>query len=115
MEMLDRLMGAADLIGVLRHDLAVRLVNISGAGCLLEADGAVKPGTAGMLRVVLDGEELSDEVQVVRCEPVPGNGRSHIGVQWLWTTPPVRRSLRRAVAGVRRPLAATDVHLGGFV
>ena len=58
--MIERLavvLGADDLAGVLTRDVRVRLVNISGSGCLVETSAQVEPGTIGVLRVHVDGED----------------------------------------------------------
>jgi hypothetical protein len=53
-------------------------------------------GTTAVLRLRVDGEEFRDDVLVRRCHEVQGAGATyHVGAEFLWTTPPVERSLRR--------------------
>jgi PilZ domain len=88
---------AGELIGVLRRDLQVRLLNISGSGCLLESHRPIARGTIGTLRLVLGGDEYSDDVQIVRCQPVEGGSIYYLGADFVWTAPLHPQSLRRAV------------------
>jgi hypothetical protein len=54
-------------------------------------------GTIATLRVVINGRELADDVQVTRCQAIAGAGDTfHVGVQFLWTQPLRAQSLRRA-------------------
>jgi PilZ domain len=89
---------SGELLGVLRRELTVRLLNFSGSGCLLESERRVEPGTIGTLRLVVGEDEYSDDVRIVRCQPIEGGSSYHVGAEFVWTTPPHPRSLRRAVS-----------------
>ena len=90
------LLAAADLMGVLARDIAVRLLNVSASGCLVESRRRIEVGTTAALRLVVEGDEFSDDVIVARCGEVQGAGATyHVGAEFLWTTPPGIRSLRR--------------------
>jgi hypothetical protein len=88
---------SGELLGVLRRELEVRLLNFCGSGCLLESQRRVEPGTIGTLRLHLGEDEYSDDVRIVRCQPIEGGSIYHVGAEFVWTAPPHARSLRRAV------------------
>lgn len=87
-----------DHAATLMRDLAMRIVDISASGCLIESRRRVEVGTVGRLRLKFGDDECSDDVEVVRCEPIE-SGRSlfHVGVRFLWTTPRDVGSIRHAV------------------
>jgi hypothetical protein len=88
---------ATDRLGLLSRDFHARIVNCSPTGCLLETSSPLEVGTIGTLRFIIDGRELADDVQVVRCQPIQGAGPVfQVGVRFLWTTAPQRDSLRLA-------------------
>jgi hypothetical protein len=95
-------------LGVLTRDRQVRLLNCSVSGCLLETNTRVPVGAIASIRITIEGRELSDDVQVVRCQPIAGAGdRYHVGAQFLWTQPLVRQSLRSALRSAHGEFAAT--------
>ena len=84
-------------LGVLTRERRVRLLNCSVSGCLIETNWRPQVGVIASLRVVIEGREFADDVQIVRCQPIAGAGDTfHVGVQFLWTQPLHKRSLRRA-------------------
>ena len=88
---------AADRLGVLAHDFQTRILNCSPTGCLLETNSPIEVGTIGSLRLLIDGRECVDHVQVVRCQSIEGAGPLfQVGVRFLWTIPPGKDSLRYA-------------------
>lgn len=91
-------MTPTDHAAVLMRDLAMKVVDISASGCLIESRRRVDVGTVGRLRLKFGDDECADDVEVVRCEPVEAT-RSlfHIGVRFLWTTPRDIGSIRHAV------------------
>jgi hypothetical protein len=99
-----------DQLGVLTRERHVRLLNCSVSGCLLETSCRLPVGATAIIRVTIEGRELSDEVQIVRCQPIAGAGDTyHVGAQFLWTLPLSRQSLRSALrASVRGFTAAVD-------
>lgn len=71
-------------LAVLRRDIDVRVLNCSPSGCLLETSTRLAVGTVGHLRLIIDGQEAVDHVEVVRCQPIGGAGsRCHVGVRFL--------------------------------
>jgi hypothetical protein len=96
---LDAILQANDLVAVLGREINVRLVDISVSGCLLESGNRIEKGTTGSLRVVFDGQEYVDDVRVMRCRPSEGSSSLYfLGAEFLWTTSPHERSLRRVLA-----------------
>ena len=85
-------------LGVLTRVCHMRVLNCSVSGCLLETDRRFDIGSIASIRVVIDGRELLDDVQIVRCQPIAGAGSIyHIGAEFLWTSPPGVRSIRAAL------------------
>jgi hypothetical protein len=84
-------------LGVLTREIHVRVVNCSASGCLIESHVRLDPGTVVALRLFIDGRAFADDVQVVRCRTIEGAGSIyHVGLQYLWSTPLSRDSLRLA-------------------
>src|SRR5262245_33459565 len=99
-----------DGFGVIRRDIAVRLVNISMSGCLVEIGSALPVGLVGRLHITIGSTEYSDLVRVARSHIVAGAGERHrIGVQFVWADVPAERSLRRAAAWGGPFRTASDV------
>jgi len=97
----------SDQLGVLTRERQVRLLNCSVSGCLLETNCRLPVGATASIRVIVEGRELRDDVQVVRCQPIAGAGeRYHVGAQFLWTQPLVRESLRSALRAARGEFSA---------
>jgi hypothetical protein len=95
MSELDRILDSEDVVGALSRDVSVWILNISASGCLLESGYRVEVGTTGVLSMMRDGQDYSDEIQINRCSPVAGSsGRYLLGAQFLWTSIPGERSLR---------------------
>lgn len=85
-------------LGMLTRSCQMRVLNCSVSGCLIETNCHIDIGAVASIRVVINGRELSDDVQVVRCQRIAGAGSVyHIGAQFLWTTPPGAASLRAAL------------------
>jgi hypothetical protein len=89
----------SDCEGALTRELSVRVINISGSGCLVESQRKLEVGTLGKLRLQLGIEECDDDIEVVRCETVQGS-RSiyHVAMRFLLTTPRHPESIRDAVS-----------------
>jgi hypothetical protein len=105
-ERLALVLGADDLAGVLTREVPVRLVNISGSGCLVEMNARVEPGTTGILKVDVDGEQYADDIRVARLQRVHGSSATwHVGAEFLWTTYPGSWSLRRVASRLQRDVA----------
>ena len=96
MDALDAILNANDLVAVLGREISVRLLDISVSGCLLESSNRIEKGTTGSLRVVFEGQQYLDDICVTRCRPSEGSSSLYfLGAEFLWTTSPHDRSLRR--------------------
>lgn len=99
MDALDAVLRANDVVAVLGRDVKVRLVNVSSSGCLLQTESRLVEGTTGLARVLFEGVEYVDDVRVMRWQPSnSGDQWFQVGVQFLWTSYPGERSLRRVIA-----------------
>jgi hypothetical protein len=90
-----------DLVAVLGREIPVQLINISNSGCLVATTSALPEGVTVSVRLDFGGVEYSDDVRVVRCTRVEGSSEYHLGMEFLWTTPPGERSMRRVIASVQ--------------
>ena len=82
-------------LGVIHE--SVRLLNCSVSGCLFETNRRLQVGVIASIQVAIDGRELGDDVQIVRCQPIAGRVRFHVAAEFLWTQPLHDRSLRGAM------------------
>jgi hypothetical protein len=99
---LDAVLKANDLVAVLGRQIAVRVIDISSAGCLLESVNRLDPGATGSLRVVYEGSEYADDVRIMRCGSNEGSsGLYFLGAEFLWTSSPRDRSLRRILPSLQ--------------
>jgi hypothetical protein len=109
---LGEVLEASDAIGVLARDIQVRLVNISASGCLIETSGRLETGTIGVLRLHAAGGIFTDGVRVTRVQGVAGRSAAwQVGVEFLWTTYPGARSLRRMARRLGREAFTGRVEL----
>lgn len=84
-------------LAVLARDFQARIVNCSPSGCLLETNTRIEVGTIGTLRFIIDGQELADDVQIVRCQPIEGAGSLfQVGARFVLTSPSRKGTLRWA-------------------
>ena len=90
-----------DLVAVLGREIPVRLLNISGSGCLVAATSTLHEGTTAAVRLDFEGVEYTDDVRVVRCTRIEGSSEYHLGMEFLWTTAPGERSMRRLTASLQ--------------
>ncbi|HKH71580.1 MAG TPA: PilZ domain-containing protein [Vicinamibacterales bacterium] len=98
----------SDQLGVMTRERHVRLLNCSVSGCLLETSWRLPVGAIASIRVTINGRVLTDDVQIMRCQPIAGAGDTyHVGAQFLWTQPLIEQSLRGALRAARGELAAT--------
>ena len=96
----DAVAAVSERIGLLARDFTARVLNYSPTGCLLETSSPVEVGTVGTLCFIIDGRELTDDVQVVRCQPIHGAGSLfQVGAKFLWTSSTGSQSLRYALLG----------------
>lgn len=109
---IDDVLAADDCVGVITREVRVRLVNISTSGCLIESGTRLEAGTAGDLRIRVGGETYADNVRIARVQQVYGAGSTwHVGAEFLWTTQPGTRSLRRVVSRLRQALTQQAVDI----
>ena len=78
----------------LATDVRVRLLNVSGAGCLVETKRPLEVGTVATLRLTFAGGDFEDTVQVVRCQEIKGASVYQVGTAFLTTAAPSVESLR---------------------
>jgi hypothetical protein len=98
----------SDQLGVMTRERHVRLLNCSVSGCLLETNCRLPLGAIASIRVTIAGRELTDDVQITRCQLIAGAGDTyHVGAQFLWTQPLVQQSLRSALREARGEFAGT--------
>ena len=112
MDAINKLMTGDDLLAVLGRTVNVRMVNISGSGCLLESDSAVADGTTGCLTVLFEGRKYVEDIRITRCSEHPGSSGYELGAEFLWMTTPAPDSLRRLIARLR-PGAACNGRIVG--
>ena len=99
----------ADRIGILARDFQTRILNCSPTGCLIETNSRLDVGTVGTLRVVVNGLEVVEDVQIVRCQPIEGAGSLfQVGAKFLWTSASSGASLRLAL-NASAPLPAAQL------
>jgi hypothetical protein len=55
------------------------------------------------------GVEYGDDVRVARCTRLEGSSEYHLGLEFLWTTAPGERSMRRMIDGLRSARRETVV------
>ena len=91
---------ASGQFGAAARDISVTIVNCSASGCLLLSSTPLTVGTTGSLRLVINGVEATDVVEVVRCHRVEGSSAYHVGARFLWTTPPRIDSIRHVLPRV---------------
>ena len=81
---------------MLTAHVAMRVLNVSASGCLIETAIPLQPGTVCELRAETGGEVFTDVIYVARCVAARGAGsRFRIGVRFVWCAPaaPSLRSL----------------------
>lgn len=82
-------------LAALTNDVRVRVLNVSAAGCLVEADRPIEIGSVATLRITFSGGDFEDTVQVVRCQEITGAGAVyHVATSFLAASPPSTESLR---------------------
>ena len=91
---------STDLVAVLGREIPVRLINISRSGCLVATNRSLPQGSAASVRLEVGGVEYADDVLVVRCTRIEGSSEYHLGMEFLWTTAPGERSMRRVAANL---------------
>ena len=85
-------------LAVLARDFQARIINCSVSGCLLETNARLEVGTIGTLCFNVKGQELVDDIQVVRCQPIEGAGSLYqVGVRFVLTASSGKSTLRRTL------------------
>ena len=98
MDSIRFILRSTDLVAVLGREIPMRLINISGSGCLVATNRPLPEGSAASVRLEVRGVEYTDDVLVARCTRVEGSSEYHLGMEFLWTTAPGERSMRRVIA-----------------
>ena len=76
-----------------------RVLDVSVAGCLIEVDASLAPGTVGTLDVQIDGTVYRESVRVARIVPARDiTMRNQVGLEFLVLTPPGTASLRAVIS-----------------
>src|SRR4051795_8747039 len=111
MDALDRILASDNLVSVLGREVRVRVLEISGSGCLFESRSRVPLGGAGSLVVTIDACEYSDDIRIVRCQELEGSSAGfRVGAEFLWTTRPAELSLRRIVNRLHAAVVMTEAY-----
>ena len=98
--------GSGSSLAVLAKTIPVRLLNCSSCGCLLECFAPMDIALIASVHIAMDGEELADDMHIVRCQQIEGSSRYHVGGEFLWTGPPSRHSLRLFHARLAQDLSS---------
>jgi hypothetical protein len=86
----------APRVGALVRRLAIRVVNISAVGCLLESTLPVEEGTVALLAMEIGGRRYVDPVRITRVVRRAGGIWAYrLGAELLTLTPPSGATLRR--------------------
>lgn len=101
MDAIRFILRSKDLVAVLGREISVRLINFSGSGCLVATSSPVGAGATASMRLDVGGVEYTDDVRVVRCTRIEGSSDYHLGMEFLWTTAPGERSMRRVIASLQ--------------
>ncbi len=102
--------GHGDLFGVIGRAITVRLLNLSGSGCLLDSSRPLDIGSTGEVRLVSNRHTYRDELRITRCHPVTPMGSVCLaGAEFLWAQHPDKHTLRRVSQRLQRDLRPGDV------
>ena len=71
-----------DLVAVLGREIPVRLVNVSGSGCLVATTSSLHAGVTASVRLEFEGVEYTDDVRVARCTRIEGSSEYHLGLEF---------------------------------
>jgi hypothetical protein len=85
------------VMATLLTNTPLRALEVSQTGCLVESVYRIEAGTAGRLRLLIDGRTYSGEARVTRCQRVHGGTTYRLGVEFLRTRRPSVSSLFRMV------------------
>ncbi len=92
-------------VASLATDIRVRVLNVSGVGCLIETRRALEVGTVATLRINFAGGDFEDSVQIVRCQEINGAGLVfHLGAAFLTIAAPSIESLRYLIRRQSGPI-----------
>ena len=87
--------------GVVVRRVAVRVVDLSASGCLLETRVRLSEGAVGTLHLTVDGRRYRETVRISRVAPTAGRSGAHrAGAQFL-TLGSSRRALRHLASNPR--------------
>jgi hypothetical protein len=101
-------------LAVIARDFQARIVNCSPSGCLFETNARLEVGTIGTLCFTIDGRELADDVQIVRCQPIEGAGSLYqVGARFVLTASLEKGLLRRAFSEMSVLSEASEARVVG--
>lgn len=86
-------------IGVIVRDIAVRVLDASASGCLVESHEPLPEGAVGMLEVTGDGGRTGEPLRIGRSTVIAGGAtRFRAGAQFLPLGAPGPASVRNQLA-----------------
>ena len=95
--------------GVVVRRVAVRVVDLSASGCLLESSVRLSEGAVGTLHLTVDGRRYQETLRVSRLAATAGSSWPYrAGAQFL-TLGSSRRALRHLAS-----IAQTDTEVSGW-
>jgi hypothetical protein len=87
--------------GVVVRRVAVRVVDLSASGCLLESSVRLSEGAVGTLHLTVDGRRYQETLRVSRLAATAGRSRPYrVGAQFL-TLGSSRRALRHLASSAQ--------------
>ena len=87
--------------GVVVRRVAVRVVDLSATGCLLESSVRLNEGAVGTLHLTVDGRRYRETLRISRVASIAGRSGAHqAGAQFL-TLGSSRRALRHLASNAQ--------------
>ena len=86
--------------GVVVRRVAVRVVDLSATGCLLESSVRLNEGAVGTLHLTVDGRRYRETLRIARVASTAGRGTNQAGAQFL-TLGSSRQALRHLASNAQ--------------
>ena len=86
--------------GVVVRRVAVRVVDLSATGCLLESSVRLSEGAVGTLHLTVDGRRYRETLRIARVASTAGRGTNQAGAQFL-TLGSSRQALRHLASNAQ--------------
>ena len=86
--------------GVVVRRVAVRVVDLSATGCLLESSVRLNEGAVGTLHLTVDGRRYRETLRIARVTSTAGRGTNQAGAQFL-TLGSSRQALRHLASNAQ--------------